>query len=174
MCILGISIFKVVGQVINRNLKGIVTLLMKKSVHGKIKCTVLRQLISETHDYQNNRDYVLKQSYPLKGRVHGADIIFRAHKALKTVDNDMSKYRSGSKKYSDSLPLVYGEFGIDNRNKIFRGFYEAINYRGRVLRFIVSERLEPITSLTDLEEFKTAFRDIFHGMSLLFLKQEAG
>ena len=147
---------------------------MKKSAHGRIKCTVLRQLISETHDYQNNRDYVLKQSYPLNGRVHGADIIFRARKALKTVDDDLSKYRSGSKKYSDSLPLVYRDFEIDDRNKILRGFCEAINYGGRVLRFIVSERLEAITSLTDLEEFKTAFRDIFHGMSLFFLKQEAG
>ena len=132
--------------------------------------TLLRQLISETHDYQNNRDYALKQSYPFNGRVHGADIIFRARKALKTVDNDTSKYGSGSKKYSDSLPLVYRDFEIDNRNKIFRGFCEANNYGGRVLRFIVSERLDPITSLTDLEEFKTAFRDIFHGMSLFFLK----
>ena len=162
MCILGISIFKVVGQVVNRNLKGIVTLLMKKSVHGKIKCTVLRQLISETHDYQNNWDYVLKQSYPLNGRVHGADIIFRAHKALKTVDNDTSKSRSGSKKYSDSLPRVYDEFEIDNRNKIFRAFYEPNSYGERVLRFIVSERLEPITSLTNLEKFKTTIRDMFH------------
>ena len=143
---------------------------MKKSAHGRIKCTVLKQLTSGTHDYQNNRDYVLKQSYPLNGRVHGADIIFRARKVLKTVDNDTSKYRSGSKKYSDSLPLVYRDFEIDDRNKIFRGFCEANNYGGRVLRFIVSERLDPITSLTDLEEFKTAFRDIFHGMSLLFLK----
>ena len=174
MCILGISIFKVVGQVVNRNLKGIVTLLMKKSVHGKIKCTVLRQLISETHDYQNNWDYVLKQSYPLNGRVHGADIIFRARKALKTVDDDLSKYRSGSKKYSDSLPLVYRDFEIDDRGKLFRAFLEPNNYGKRVLRFFVYERLEAITSLADLEEFKTAFRDIFHGMSLLFLKQEAG
>ena len=96
----------------------------------------------------------MKQSYPLNGRVHGADIIFRARKALKTVDNDTSKYRSGSKKYSDSLPLVYRDFEIDDRNKILR---ETINYGGRVLQFIVSERLEAITSLTDLEEFKTAF-----------------
>ena len=135
-----------------------------------IECTVLKQLSSGAYDRRSKRDYVLKQSYPLNGRVHGADIIFRARKALKTVDNDTSKSRSGSKKYSDSLPLVYRDFEIDDRNKIFRGFCEANNYGGRVLRFIVSERLEPITSLTDLEEFKTAFRDIFHGMSLLFLK----
>ena len=146
---------------------------MKKSAHGRIKCTVLRQLISEAYSHHDKRDYVLKQSYPLNGRVHGADIIFRARKALKTVDNDTSKYRSGSKKYSDSLPLVYRDFEIDNRNKIFRVFCEAINYGGHVLQFIISERLEAITSLTDLEEFKTAFRDIFHGMSLFFLKQEA-
>ena len=138
-----------------------------------IECIILRQLSPEAYSHHDKRDYVLKQSYPLNGRVHEADIIFRARKALKTVDNDTSKYRSGSKKYSDSLPLVYGDFEINDRNKILRGFCEANNYGGRVLRFIVSERLEAITSLTDLEEFKTAFRDIFHGMSLLFLKQEA-
>ena len=172
MCILGIGIFKVVGQVVNRNLKGIVTILMKEMAYGRVECTIIRQASSETHGHCNKRDYVLKQSYPLNGHVHGADIIFRARKALNNVDNDLSKSRSGSKKYSDSLPLVYRDFEIDNRNKIFRGFCEAINYGGRVLRFIISERLESITSLTDLEEFKTAFRDIFHGMSLLFLKQE--
>ena len=143
---------------------------MNKVVHEGIKCIVPRQLSSGAYDRRSKRDYVLKQSYPLNGRVHGADIIFRARKALKTVDNDMSKSRSGSRKYSDCLPLVYRDFEINDRNKIFRGFCEANNYGGRVLRFIVSERLEPITSLTDLEEFKTAFRDIFHGMSLLSFK----
>ena len=91
-------------------------------VHEGIKCIVPRQLSSGAYDRRSKRDYVLKQSYPLNGRVHGADIIFRAHKALKTVDNDMSKYRSGSKKYSDSLPLVYRDFEINDRNKILRGF----------------------------------------------------
>ena len=138
-----------------------------------IECIILRQLSPEAYGHHDKRDYVLKQSYPLNGRVHGADIIFRARKALKTVDNDMSKSRNGSRKYSDCLPLVYRDFEINDRNKILRGFCEANNYGGRVLQFIVSERLEPITSLTNLEEFKTAFRDIFHGMSLLFLKQEA-
>ena len=147
---------------------------MNKVVHEGVECIVPRQLSSGAYGRRSKRDYVLKQSYPLNGRVHGADIIFRAHKALKTVDNDMSKYRSGSKKYSDSLPPVYGDFEIDDRGKLFRAFLEPNNYGERVLRFFVFERLEAITSLADLEEFKTAFRDIFHGMSLLFLKQEAG
>ena len=137
-----------------------------------VECTVLKQLSSGAYDRRSKRYYVLKQSYPLNGRVHGADIIFRARKALNNVDDDLSKSRSGSKKYSDSLPLVYGDFEIDDRDKLFRAFLEPNNYGKRVLRFLVYERLEPITSLADLEEFKTAFRDIFHGMSLLFLKQE--
>ena len=135
-----------------------------------IECIILRQLSPEAYGHHDKRDYVLKQSYLLNGRVHGADIIFRARKALKTVDNDTSKSRSGSKKYSDSLPRVYDGIEIDNRNKIFRAFLEPNNYGEHVPRFIISERLDPITSLTGLEEFKTAFRDIFHGMSLLFLK----
>ncbi|PAV20018.1 other 1 kinase [Pyrrhoderma noxium] len=84
----------------------------------------------------------------------------------------MSKSRSGSRKYSDCLPLVYRDFEIDDRNKILRGFCEAYNYGGRVLRFIVSERLEAITSLTDLEEFKTAFRDIFHVIHYLAISKD--
>ena len=157
-------------QVVTCNLEGVMTILVKEMARGRVECTIIRQASSETHGQHNKRDYALKQSYPLNGRVHEADIIFRARKALKTVDNDTSKSRSGSKKYSDSLPLVYGDLEIDDRNKILRGFCEAINYGGRVLQFIISERLEAITSLTDLEEFKTAFRDIFHGMSLLFFK----
>ena len=172
--VLGINVSKVAEQVITRNLTRVVSMLMKELVHERIERTVIRQASSETHGQHNKRDYALKQSYPLNGRVHGADIIFRAHKALKTVDNDMSKYRSGSKKYSDSLPPVYGDFEIDDRGKLFRAFLEPNNYGKRVLRFLVYERLEPITSLADLEEFKTAFRDIFHGTSLLFLKQETG
>ena len=127
-----------------------------------IECIILRQLSPEAYGHHDKRDYVLKQSYLLNGRVHGADIIFRARKALKTVDNDTSKSRVGSKKYSDSLPRVYDEFEIDNRNKIFRAFYEPNSYGERVLRFIVSDRLEPVTSLTNLEEFKTTIRDMFH------------
>ena len=171
MCIIGISIFKVVGQVINRNLKGIVTLLMKKSVHGKIKCTVLRQLISETHDYQNNWDYVLKQSYPTKNCIHEVDVIINIHRVLKAVDDGLTGSSHGcGKKYANSLPRVFDHLEIDDRDKLFRAFLEPNNYGERVLRFFVFERLEAITSLADLEEFKTAFRDIFHGMSLLFLK----
>ena len=143
---------------------------MNKVVHEGVECIVPRQLSSGAYDRRSKRDYVLKQSYPLNGRVHEADIIFRARKALNNVDDDLSKSRSGSKKYSDSLPLVYRDFEIDNRDKLFRAFLEPNNYGERVLRFFVFERLETITSLADLEEFKTAFRDIFHGMSLLFLK----
>ena len=161
-------------QVIICNLEGVVTIPVKEMARGRVECTIIRQVSSETYGHRNKWDYVLKQSYPFNGRVHGADIIFRARKALKTVDNDTSKYRSGSKKYSDSLPLVYRDFEIDDRGKLFRAFLEPNNYGKRVLRFFVFERLEAITSLADLEEFKTAFRDIFHGMSLLFLKQEAG
>ena len=168
--VLGINVSKVAERVITRNLTRVVSMLMKELVHERIERTVIRQASSETHGQHNKRDYTLKQSYPLNGRVHEADIIFRARKALKTVDNDTSKYRSGSKKYSDSLPLVYRDFEIDDRGKLFRAFLEPNNYGERVLRFFVFERLEPITSLADLEEFKTAFRDIFHGMSLLFLK----
>ncbi|PAV20031.1 other 1 kinase [Pyrrhoderma noxium] len=147
-------------------------MLMKELIHERIERTLIRQASSETYGQHNKRDYVLKQSYPLNGGVHGADIIFRARKALNNVDDDMSKSRSGSKKYSDSLPLVYRDFEIDNRNKILRGFCEANNYGGRVLRFIISERLEPITSLTDLEEFKTAFRDIFHVIHYLAISKD--
>ena len=161
-------------QVITCNLEGVMTTLVKEMARGMVECTIIRQASSETYGHRNKWDYVLKQSYPLNGRIHGADIIFRARKALKTVDNDTSKSRSGSKKYSDSLPRVYDGIEIDNRNKIFRAFLEPNNYGEHVPRFIISERLDPITSLTGLEEFKTAFRDIFHGMSLLFLKQEAG
>ena len=139
-----------------------------------IECTVLKQLSSGAYDRRSKRDYVLKQSYPTKNCIHEVDVIINIRRVLKAVDNSLagSSY-GGGKKYADSLPRVFDHLEIDDRDKLFRAFLELNNYGGRVLRFIVSERLEPITSLTDLEEFKTAFRDIFHGMSLLFLKQEA-
>ena len=160
--ILRFNTSKVIERVIVKRLSLVMTELTKKRAHGGIERIVLGQLSPGAQDDPNKWEYVSKRSYPLNGRVHGADVIFRALKALKTVDADLSESRCRSKKYTDSLPRVYDEFEIDNRNKIFRAFYEPNSYGERVLRFIVSERLEPITSLTNLEKFKTTIRDMFH------------
>ena len=144
--------------------------LMKE---GELESVVSKELSAEAHD-PDKWEHVLKWNYPTKNRIHEAVMIINARKVLKAVDDNLagSSHRS-SKKYANSLPRVFDHLKIDDRDKLFRAFLEPNNYGERVLRFFVFERLEPITSLADLEEFKTAFRDIFHGMSLLFLKQEA-
>ncbi|PAV20028.1 other 1 kinase [Pyrrhoderma noxium] len=128
---------------------------MNKVVHEGIKCIVPRQLSSGVYDRRSKRDYVLKQ------------------RVLKAIDDSLAgSTHGGGKKYADSLPRVFDHLEIDDRDKLFRAFLEPNNYGERVLRFIVSERLEPITSLTDLEEFKTAFRDIFHVIHYLAVSED--
>ena len=148
---------------------------MNKVVHEGVECIVPRQLSSGAYGRRSKRDYVLKQSYPTKNCIHEVDVIINIHRVLKAVDDGLTGSSHGcGKKYANSLPRVFDHLEIDDRDKLFRAFLEPNNYGERVLRFFVFERLETITSLADLEEFKTAFRDIFHGMSLLFLKQETG
>ena len=137
---------------------------------GELESVVSKELSAEAHD-PDKWEHVLKWNYPTKNRIHEAVMIINARKVLKAVDDNLAgSSRRSSKRHADSLPRVFDHLEIDDRDKLFRAFLEPNNYGERVLRFFVFERLEPITSLADLEEFKTAFRDIFHGMSLLFLK----
>ena len=153
----------------------VMTVLMKKDPQGNLVPVTSEEFSTGTYGDADKWEHVLKWSYPTKNRIYEADVLISARRVLKIVDDDLAgSSRRSSKKYADSLPRVFDHLKIDDRDKLFRAFLEPNNYGERVLRFIISERLEPITSLTDLEEFKTAFSDIFHGMFLLSFKQETG
>ena len=153
----------------------VMTVLMKKDPQGNLVPVTSEEFSTGTYGDADKWEHVLKWSYPTKHRIHEADVLDSARRVLKIVDDDLAgSSRRSSKRHADSLPRVFDHLEIDDRDKLFRAFLEPNNYGKRVLRFFVFERLEAITSLADLEEFKTAFRDIFHGMSLLFLKQETG
>ncbi|PAV19315.1 acetate kinase [Pyrrhoderma noxium] len=139
---------------------------------GELESVVSKELSAEAHN-PDKWEHVLRWNYPTKTRIHEADMIINARKVLKAVDDNLAgSSRRSSKKYADSLPRVFDHLKIDDRDKLSRAFLEPNNYGERVLRFIISERLEPITSLTDLEEFKTAFRDIFHVIHYLAISKD--
>ena len=152
----------------------VMTVLMKKDPQGNLVPVTSEEFSTGTYGDADKWEHVLKWSYPTKNRICEADVLDSARRVLKIVDDDLAgSSRRSSKRHADSLPRVFDHLEIDDRDKLFRAFLEPNDYGERVLRFFVFERLETITSLADLEEFKTAFRDIFHGTSLLFLKQEA-
>ena len=166
---------KTVEQLIIGKHTRVMTVLMKKDPQGNLVPVTSEEFSTGTYGDPDKWEHVLKWSYPTKHRIHEADVLDSARRVLKIVDDDLAgSSRRSSKRHADSLPRVFDHLEIDDRDKLFRAFLEPNNYGERVLRFFVFERLEAITSLADLEEFKTAFRDIFHGMSLLFLKQETG
>ena len=166
---------KTVERLIIRKHTRVMTVLMKKDPQGNLVPVTSEEFSTGTYGDADKWEHVLKWSYPTKNRICEADVLDSVHTVLGAADKELAESgQGGGKKYANSLPRVFDHLEIDDRDKLFRAFLEPNNYGERVLRFFVFERLEPITSLADLEEFKTAFRDIFHGMSLLFPKQEIG
>ncbi|PAV20029.1 other 1 kinase [Pyrrhoderma noxium] len=141
----------------------VMTVLMKKDPQGNLVLTTSEEFSTGAYGDADKWEHVLKWSYPTKNRIYEADVIDSVRTVLGAADKELAESgQGGGKKYANSLPRVFDHLEIDDRDKLFRAFLEPNNYGERVLRFFVFERLEAITSLADLEEFKTAFRDIFH------------
>ena len=100
--------------------------------------------------------HVVKWYYPLRDRVTETKIIDDARGVLEEVD-----IKGAPVKLVDCLPRYYFTGDVkdkDRRLEAFIGVEEK-----RISRIIVFERLDPVYTLTDTEEFKEAIRQIALG-----------
>ena len=69
-----------------------------------------------------------------------------------------------SRKLERSLPKVLYTKDIDRRIVRSRAMLGSEYEEKRILRFIIIEKLDPLYSIDDLRDFKSATTDIFLGM----------
>ncbi|KAL5504460.1 hypothetical protein ACEPAH_8536 [Sanghuangporus vaninii] len=112
--------------------------------------------------------FAIKLSWPQARRQSEADILRLAREVLREFDAD-PKYREeyGDRKLEESLPFVITAKDIDDLKKeqsfrwatqeFYENFDAALN---RIYRAIAMEVLHPLYSLTRLDHFKEAIRDI--------------
>ena len=145
-------------NVVNRSLSGAHTqirkVLTKEDKNGKI--VPLRS--SEVNSVQDGitSEHILKWSRPLANRISEPDMIRIARRVLRRADK--------SRKLERFLPKVLYTKDIDRRIMRFRAMLGLEYEEKRILRFIIIEKLDPLYSIDDLRDFKSATTDIFLGM----------
>ena len=147
-------------NVVNRSLSGAHTqtrkVLMKEDKNGKI----IPLKSSEVNSVQDGitSEHILKWSRPLANRISEPDMIRIARRVLRKADK--------SRKLERFLPKVFYTKDIDRRIMRFRAMLGSEYEEKRILRFIIIEKLDPLYSIDDLGDFKSAVIDIFLGMFL--------
>ncbi|KAL5484898.1 hypothetical protein ACEPAI_7540 [Sanghuangporus weigelae] len=122
----------------------------------------------------------VKISWPAARRLSEVEILKKARAVLRKVDADPNvKRKYGDRKLEDSLPVIIGQKDIDDLKKdlsfrwmtqeFYTNFDEAWN---RICRAIIMELLRPLFSVTDLDQFKEAIRDIVLAHHFLFNSEE--
>ena len=89
-------------------------------------------------------------------QISESDMIRIARRVLRNTDK--------SRKLERFLPKVLYTKDIDRRIIRFRAMLGLEYEEKRILRFIIIEKLEPLYSIDDLGDFKSAVIDIFLGM----------
>ncbi|KAL5528125.1 hypothetical protein ACEPAF_7261 [Sanghuangporus sanghuang] len=118
----------------------------------------------------------VKISWPAARRLSEVEILKKARAVLRKVDADPNlKQKYGDRKLEESLPFIIGQKDIDNLKKkwsfrwvtqrYYANFDEAWN---RICRVIIMELLRPLFSVTTLDQFKEAIRDIVLAHHFLF------
>ncbi|KAL5484866.1 hypothetical protein ACEPAI_7508 [Sanghuangporus weigelae] len=121
----------------------------------------------------------VKISWPAARRLSEVEILKKARAVLRKVDADPNfKKKYGDRKLEDSLPVIIGQKDIDDLKKelsfrwatqeFYTNFDEAWN---RICRAIIMELLRPLFSVTDLDQFKEAIRDIVLAHHFLFISE---
>ena len=127
---------------------------MKEDVDGKI--VPLKS--SEVDSVQDSikSEHILKWSRPLTNQISEPDMIRIARRVLRNTDK--------SRKLEKFLPKILYTKDIDRRIMRFRAMLGSEYEEKRILRFIIIEKLDPLYSIDDLGDFKSAVIDIFLGM----------
>ena len=112
--------------------------------------------LKNTYDDPSEWRHVMKWYYPLRDRVTETKMIDDARGVLEEVDNE-----GGPVKYANCLPRYFFTGDVKYKDKRFRAMLGL--KEERVLRIIGFERLDPVYTLTDVELFKEAIRQIAVG-----------
>ena len=92
----------------------------------------------------------------MRNQISESDMITIAHRALRKADK--------SRKLERFLPKVSYTKDIDRRIMRFRAMLGLEYEEKRILRFIIIEKLDPLHTIDDLGDFKSAVVDTSLGM----------
>ena len=132
--------------------------LTKKVKDGKI--IISSPLVSNIvlRDIVPKSEHIVKWNHSMGKQTSESDMIRIARRVLRNTDK--------SRKLERFLPKVLYTKDIDRRIIRFREMLRSEYEEKRILRLIIIEKLEPLYSINDLGDFKSAVIDIFLGMFL--------
>ena len=132
-------------KVLTKELKGGEVVISSPSVSN----IVLRDIVSKCEP-------IVKWNHSMAKQISEPDMITIARRALRKADK--------SRKLERFLPKVSYTKDIDRRIMRLR-IMLGLDYEEKpILRFIIIEKLDPLYSIDDLRDFKSATTDIFLGM----------
>ena len=132
-------------KVLTKELKGGEVVISSPSVSN----TVLRDISSKS-------EYIVKWNNSMAKQISESDMIRIARRVLRNSDK--------SRKLERFLPKVFYTKDIDRRIMRFRAMLGLEYEEKRILRFIIIEKLDPLHTIDDLGDFKSAVIDICLGM----------
>ena len=132
-------------KVLTKELKGGEVVISSPSVSN----IVLRDIVSKS-------EHIVKWNHSMAKQISEPDMIRIARRVLRKADK--------SRKLERFLPKVLYTKDIDRRIIRFRAMLKSEYEEKRILRLIIIEKLEPLYSIDDLGDFKSAVIDIFLGM----------
>ena len=132
--------------------------LTKKVKDGKIVVSSPLVLNIVLHDIVSKSEHIVKWNNSIGNQISESDMIRIARRVLRNTDK--------SRKLERFLPKVLYTKDIDRRIMQFREMLGSEYEEKRILRFIIIEKLDPLYSIDDLGDFKSAVIDIFLGMFL--------
>ena len=110
------------------------------------------------HGIGPKSEHNVKWNHSIGNQLSEPDMITIAHRVLRKADK--------SREISRFLPKVLYTRDIDRRIMRFRVMLGSEYEEKRILRFMIIEKLEPLYSIDDLGDFKSAVIDILLGMLL--------
>ena len=132
-------------KVLTKELKGGEVVISSPSVSN----IVLRDIVSKS-------EHIVKWNHSMAKQISEPDMIGISLRVLRQVDR--------SRKLEKFLPKVSYTKDIDRRIMRLRAMLGLDNEEKRILRFIIIEKLDPLYSIDDLGDYKSAVIDIFLGM----------
>ena len=108
------------------------------------------------HGIGPKSEHIVKWNHSIGNQISESDMIRISRRVLRNTDK--------SRKLEKFIPRVLYTKRLDGQAMRFREMLGLEYEEKRILRFIIIEKLDPLYSIDDLGEFKSAVIDIFLGM----------
>ncbi|PAV17882.1 other 1 kinase [Pyrrhoderma noxium] len=138
--------------------------LMKDVKDGKAIISGPSVLNIMLHGIGPKSEHIVKWNHSMGNQISEPDMIRIARRVLRKADK--------SRKLEKFLPKVSYTKDIDRRIMRLRAMLGLDNEEKRILRFIIIENLDPLYSIDDLGDYKSAVIDIFLGIHHLAISKE--